>query len=455
MRGYVEELVPWFNGKYSAAQLNSYLDELEKTDLFKESLNFKTSLPNAVLNAARELGFKTDDTNELKLGFMETIVSQRNGARWSTSHLLQQNLKNGKLISNAFVQKIVMDFENKNAKGVFYEKFGKIHYIQPKKGVILASGAIGTPKILLLSGIGPQDHLQKLKIPVIKNLPVGNNLMDHVTTGLDLILLSKPLDFNLANFSSPISAWNYFIHGTGPWTFVGCEAIAILNTCNMIIKDKIEYCNKNSNLPDLQLMIMPTGISADSGVYLRKTLGISDLTWDYYFQKIINMNSISILPVVLHPKSVGYMQLYSSNPSDLPLIQPNYFSHPDDVKVIINGINLIKQLINTSSMKKLGAHLNTNLLPGCMYTEFDTPDYWECYIKHLTLSSYHPAGTCQMGDPLKNTTVVDFNFKVSGINNLYVADASLFPTMPSGNINTAVLLLAKIFSTNLIVNEMK
>lgn len=454
LRNYANEIVTWFEGKYSSSQINQVIDEIEKYDLLKEPLKFKTELADTILNAAKELGFRVGDLNDIKIGFMETIVNQKDGARWSTSNTLSQHRymnKNIKIISNALVEKLVIDSVEKKVNGLIFEKFSEIYQVAAKKGVILTAGAIGTPKILLLSGIGPQKDLKELDIPVVQNLPVGENLMDHVTTGLDLILVSKELNFNLQNFTSPLSALEYFSLGKGSWTSVGCEVVAILNTCDMKMENFNNFCEKD-NLPDLQLMVMPTGLSNDGGVYLRKILGLNDPVWEDYFENLIGKNVISILPVVLHPKSKGHIKLSSKDPKHLPIIHPNYFSHQDDINVIVKGIQLIKQLINTKSAKNIGASLNKKLFPGCVYTKFDTPSYWECYAKQLTLSSFHPAGTCKMGDLKNNSTVVDFNFKVLGIDNLFVADASLFPAMPSGNINTAVALLAKLFVKQLITD---
>lgn len=163
---------------------------------------------------------------------------------------------------------------------------------------------------------------------MILNLPVGKNLQDHVTTGLDLILLNQSLPLSLCAMASPVSMLKYFLFRQGPWTFPGCEAVAVVHT---------NLSNHEVDPPDLQLMVLPTGISVDGCVHLRKALGISDTLWNEYFSPLLGQPVVSLMPVLLHPKSVGEVLLRSSNPEDPPLIQPNYLTHPQDVETLYHG----------------------------------------------------------------------------------------------------------------------
>lgn len=450
MRSYTDEIAQWLNTKYSISELDRYLEELEENDLPFEKLKFKTPLSSAILQAAVESGFTMNDKE--KTGFTVPLVNQKNGARWSTSHTLMQSYfgnPNSKVLSNAFVEKIVINPNTQTAESVTFERFGIVSTVSAKKGIILTPGAIGTPKLLLLSGIGPKQHLERMGINVIKDLPVGENLIDHVTTGLDLVLLNKSINFGISDLMNPMNAWYYLTKGSGLWTTSGCEALAILNTQEKKSNDS-DFFNA---LPDLQLMVLPVGISTDHGTHLRNAIGITDHVWDSYFSKILLKNAVTILPIVLHPKSKGTVRLSSNNPLDLPLIDPKYFSNDEDVETILRGINVIKKLLETKAMSDLGASLNRNHFPGCESYAFDSRDYWICYVKHLTLTTYHPAGTCRMGSKDDVSAVVDYDFRVKGMKNLFVADASLFPTLPSGNINSAVALLAKIFSDRILMHN--
>lgn len=202
---------------------------------------------------------------------------------------------------------------------------------------------------------------------------------------------------------------------------------------------------KSSGRPDLQFMVMPLGITEDDGFHLRKLIGISDHVWSDFFSKI-KQPTITILPVLLHPNSKGTVRLASTDPLTTPLIDPQYLTDPDDISTLISGIEIIKSLINTDEFKALGARLNTNVFPGCEHFIFDTKEYWECYIRYLTITSYHPVGTCKMGPVKDLSTVVDFDFQVKGTNKLFVVDGSILPSLPSGNVNAAILMMAEMAS---------
>ncbi|KAL1505734.1 hypothetical protein ABEB36_005229 [Hypothenemus hampei] len=445
VRGHKQDFDLWFIDKkdYRYSDILMYFKELENFQqemkygkpVFISNLTFTTWLPSVILKAARSLGFNIIDENlNSNLGFNMPKANLYKGSRWTAATNLR-NTKNSNLFikTSSFVEKVLLK-SNFEAKGVKYNFLGKKRYSFARKAVILSAGVIGTPKILMLSGFGPKHHLETLNIPVAKDLPVGNNLQDHITTGFDLVLLSKALNLGLNNMLSPFSALEYFVNGTGPWTTTGCEAMGfshIQNTLNELHR------------PDLQFMVMPLGIGEDKGYYLRKLFGISDSLWSDYFSKIQN-KTITILPILLHPKSVGTVRLQTKDPFDQPLIDPQYLSHKEDVNVLIKGIEIIKALVETKEFRSIGAKFNKEIFPGCENHPFDSKEYWECYIRHLTITSYHPIGTCKMGNNDDHSTVVNFNFQVKGTNKLYIADGSVLPSLPTGNPNAAIMLIAKM-----------
>ncbi|XP_071865890.1 alcohol dehydrogenase [acceptor] isoform X1 [Bombus fervidus] len=391
-------------------------------------LGWNTGLADIILKGLQELHQDIGNINDnLKTGFMKTQLSMENGKRWSTDKLLYEYLKTKlSIITHAHVEKVLM--ESNRAIGVQFIALNKTFRAISKRGVILCAGAIGTPKLLMLSGIGPKKHLENLKINVINDLPVGQHLVDHVLTGIDLIMLNTSIGLSMASTLNPISALNYFFFGKGPWTFSGVEVLGTFHSST--------HKNK-SNIPDLQIMVMPLGLSRDNGVVLKEAMGISEKVYKEYFAPNSYKNTITIAPVLLHPKSKGEIKLSSNNSLDPPLIDPKYLSNKDDIATLIDGLQFVKKLIETNAMKSVGATIYKKHYPGCENEIFDSTKYWECYIQHLTLTSYHPAGTCRIGD------VVDEMFKVYGTKNLYVVDASVFPVLPSGNINAAVIMIAE------------
>lgn len=443
VRGNLKQYVNWFNNTYSHNYIKKQFEQLEQKWLPTSDLKFKSLLSDGVLNAARQLGFNVGNLNDdVPFGFMAPQVNQKQGARSNTPHNLA-NIMYKNIFPSMLVEKLLID-DNKNVKGVMYNHFGQKYEVKARKGVILAAGVMGSPKILMLSGIGVKKDLEQLGIKAIVDLPVGKNLQDHVSTGLDLVLFNHSLKFVVTDLLNPLNAYDYFMNGKGPWTTPGCEGVALVN---------LGLNNDTHKLADIAFMVLPVGLTFDMGIQSRYLFPIDQKLWESYFMKNINKHSTTILPILAHPKSRGYVKLNSLNVYDQILIHPNYYSEREDVGTMIKGIQLLKDLVKTKAMKELGAYMNTDPIPGCNDKEFDSIPYWECYIRHITLTTFHPVGTCKMG-PLNNQlSVVGTDFKVKGFNNLYVVDGSVIPTIPSGNINAAVALMANIFIDNEILSR--
>lgn len=425
-RGNISHYAQWFHGKYTEGYIRKQFEYIENNIVYLDEMQYESCLTTAMLSAAAELGYHELGT-EFQRGFMKSRLSQRDGKRWSTSdHLDLSKL----VLTNALVEKLII--EDDIAKGIVFQHLGQRKTIYVRKGVILSAGAYNTPKILQLSGIGPLKLLKSLKIPVLKNLPVGENLQDHVTTGLDLVLFNKSLSIGANDILNPIHMYQYFIHGKGPLTSPGCEVVGVLST-------------RNEATPELQFMVLPVGISSDRGSHLRKSVGVKDDVWENYFVKAFDKYTASILPIILHPKSKGTVFIYSKDPMKPPLIDPKYLSNEDDRKTLIKGLKFVLKFVHTKSMKSIGAYINPTPFPGCENHTMFTDAYWECYIRHLTLPSYHPVGTCSMGLPESKNSVIDTSFRLIGLKSLYIVDASVLPTLPSGNINAAISMMANLF----------
>ncbi|XP_037039112.1 glucose dehydrogenase [FAD, quinone]-like [Bradysia coprophila] len=431
--GNPEDYRGWFSS------LEEYNYERDILPYFRESemdhqptiLQHKTKLADAFLNATKEYGY---DGN-----FQIPTLTQRNGKRWTMAHENHQNgPRNHHLVLHAFVMHLTFDRTSRNrVTGLVYEKNGFEFEVLATKAVILSAGTIGTPLILLSSGIGPQKDLVNASAAFRKDLPVGMNLQDHVTTGVDLILLNDTLGLRPWEVFTFESIYRYLYKGEGPLTMNGCEVIGFMNT------------TKSSAVWDLGFMVLPIGPSADAGMHFKQILNIKESTWNQYFNPLTSQQTVSILPIVLHPKSRGQVTLKD----DVILIDPKYLSHDDDVDVIVKGIRILEQLIQMPSMKRLGAEINPKPFPGCEDFTFASNNYWQCYVRHLTLTAFHPVGTCRMGASDDATSVVNRDFQVIGIENLFVVDASVMPNLPSGNPNAVVAMLAKKFLSIFLQNH--
>lgn len=426
VRGNISHYINWFHGKHSEDYIKEQFEFLEKNILHLNYIQYQSELAEAVLEAAKELNYDIIDIDH-KLGFKKSLVSQKNGKRWCTS----DNLDIYKhVITNALVEKVI--FNGNTAQGISFLLSGRKSKVYARKGVILSTGSINTPKILQLSGIGPEKLLKSLGIPVVINLPVGKNLQDHISTGFDFLIFNKSMSISALDMINPFHVLQYLISGKGPWTTPGCEVIGFLST-------------KNQLDPDLQFMVLPVGLSSDRGSLLRHNVNIKDEVFAKYFSKTFDSYVSTILPVLLHPKSRGHVFINSRDPKSKPLIDPNYLSYKEDRDTLINGLKLVIKFVNTKAIQDVGGYINKNHFPGCEHFEIFSDSYFDCYIRHITLTIYHPVGTCAMGLPDSKDTVVDTSFAVLGVNKLYVADASVLPTLPSGNINAAVAMMASVF----------
>lgn len=408
--------------------LDAFMEGFEDVEGVNE-LSFMTDLSGAFIKAAEEAGLE-------KNLFFRPNVSVSNGKRWTSSHTyLRQSRVGHETVFNALVIKII--FEDRRATGILLSKAGRHVQVMATKGIILAAGTIGSAKILLQSGVGPKEHLDKVGIKQVVDLKVGENLQDHITTGMDLVLLSKRLPLQVWNLLNPINIGRYlFASGrNSSIAFGGCECLG--------------FVNLGSNFTHtLGFMVLPVGITFDAGYHLHTLMNLRDDVWNSYFQPLVDKGeqSVTILPILLHPESKGFIKLRDTNPHSSPVIQPNYLTEQKDIQTLITGLKILQQMVDQSAMRTLGAELNPKPFPGCEQHPFGSDSYWECYIRALTLTIYHPVGTCRMGSPGDPDAVVsNEDFKVHHLDNLYVVDGSIMPNLPSGNPNAAVIALAKHF----------
>ena len=155
------------------------------------------------------------------------------------------------------------------------------------------------------------------------------------------------------------------------------------------------------------------------------------------------MDGFLIHSVMLHPKSKGTIRLRSRDPFESPNIEPNYLSHEDDVKTLIEGIRLSKKLAGTSALQTVSAKMRKVLHANCTEAVYESDEYWECFIRHMATTLYHPTSTCKMGASDDQSAVVDPQLRVRGVEGLRVVDASVMPMITSGNTNAPTIMIAE------------
>ncbi|XP_014247172.1 glucose dehydrogenase [FAD, quinone] [Cimex lectularius] len=399
---------------------------------------WRTPLVLAFLQAGEELGYPNRDINGAQqTGFMIAQGTIRRGSRCSTTKAFLRPVRqrrNLHIAMNAHVTKILINGK-KRAYGVQFVRDGIRQAALVRKEVIVSAGAINSPQILMLSGVGPGQHLHNLGIPVIKDLPVGENLQDHVGMAGLTFITEKPVAIVQDRLKAVPVTLEYVVREKGPMTTLGgVEGLGFVNT---------KFANHSEDYPDIQFHMAPASINSDSGVRVRKILGLTDYVYDKMFRPINNKDSWTIIPLLLRPKSRGWVKLRSSNPFHYPIVNPNYFHHPQDIQTLTEGVKLALRVANGKAFKQFRSRLHRIPVPGCQWYPFGSDKYWECAIRHFTMTIYHPVGTCKMGPAHDPEAVVDPRLRVHGLGNLRVIDASIMPTIVSGNTNAPTIMIGE------------
>lgn len=358
--------------------------------------------------AGRELGYNITDYNgEAQDGFNKIQFNIRNGIRSSSALEFFKSIRNNLHISTES-HVTNLHLVKRKAVGVNFIKNGRKRYVRANKEIILSAGSINSPQILMLSGIGPREHLEQLGIPVVNDLPVGSNLQDHQQVSL-CTNITKPVSLT-EDYRGGI--WNtikYKLFGTGPQAIAGSDGSAFLH---------LDENSRGKTYPAIQLVLFSALLNKDLFNY-------NDHVAAEVLPKSTNDHGFCVLVALTHPRARGTIRLKSTDPFDYPLIDPRYFHDRRDILDMIGGIRIWEKLMETSMFKELGVDINFMKKSFCSQHPFRSDDYWECIIRHLAFTQFHPTSTCKMGPVHEKDTVVDPNLRVKGIEGLRVVDASI------------------------------
>ncbi len=366
--------------------------------------------------SAQQAGFPLNDdfNGEDQEGIGYYQVTQINGQRCSAAKaFLTPNLHRTNLtvMTNAHVQNIIIDTGSKTANGVCYKRKGKTYSISASKEVLLSAGTFNSPQILMLSGVGPKEELTEHNIPLIQELKgVGKNLQDHP----DAIVVTHHNRSDLLALRPKAIWWaikqslKYF---RSPNKRSGILTSAVAESGGFIKSDS------NLTRPNIQLHFIPAAFE-DHGRNLKMLLNYG----------------VSLHTCLLRPKSRGSITLYGNNPNLHPKITLNMLDHDDDKKDMIQAVKISRSIL---SQQPLGCNNGDEIFPGI---ETQSDDDILTFLKNSANTIYHPIGTCKMGND--EDAVVDSQLNVHGIKNLRVIDASIMPTLISGNTNAPTIMIA-------------
>jgi choline dehydrogenase len=204
-----------------------------------------------------------------------------------------------------------------------------------------------------------------------------------------------------------------------------------------------KYGNQSDDWPDIEFMLTSTSTNSDGGTAARKAHCLKDEFYNEYLGDLNSKDVFGVFPMMLRPKSRGRILLRNKNPHVYPLIYHNYLSHPDDIRVLREGVKAAVAVGETTSMKRFGSRFHARPVPGCKHLEQFTDEYWECVVRQYTMTIYHMSGTAKMGPESDPLAVVDSKLRVYGIKGLRVIDASIMPEITSGNINAPVIMIGE------------
>ena len=383
----------------------------------------KDPIYDAWIEAANDMGLPvTDDYNGPQpIGFSKGQYTIRNGRRSSSANAYLRPVKdrpNLTVRTRAHATGILMD--GTTAKGVEYLRRGKTVTVKADAEVILCGGVFNTPQLLMLSGIGPAAHLKEFGINCLSNLPVGQNLQDHLVASNFWTRPNNTSKFreDLRYDRVAISMIRAYLFGTGPGT------------------------------------IVPGGMHA----FLKSAPGVEAADWEFLFRGTpLNANpwfpgikkkfedGYAIRCGIVHPKSRGEVRLRSINPLDPLVLDFNFLSHPDDIVSLRNGLKVARECANHSA---LAPYRGRELTPG---PEITSDADLDKFIRDTVVTIEHPASTCPMGTGAD--CVLDPDMKVRGIDRLRVVDGSAMPDLTSAHINSTIMMMAEKASDMILGRE--
>ncbi len=404
-----DDVLPYFIKSENNQRINNEFHG-NSGPLFVSDLKHHNTLTDTFLKACVQQGYdQTDDFNGAKQqGFGQYQVTQNNGSRNSSAQAYLSPVKgrdNLTIWTKSYCQKVMI--ENNQAQGVEVIKSGKLNKVYANKEVLLSGGALNSPHLLMLSGIGDAQDLESHNIKVKHDLKgVGKNLQDH----LDICLVQAcNQNITYDKISEIKTGLQYYLFKEGPGTSNVAESGGFLDI-------NPSTAGTQGQWPDLQFHFVPA-ILDDHG------------------RNRIEGNGYTLHMCYLRPESRGHLQLSSNDPMQPIKIFANYLSEPNDLAQMKKGFEIQREIFSNTAFDEFR---DSEIFPG---EKVQSDAEIEAFIRNKAESIYHPVGTCKMGHD--ESAVVDDHLKVHGVKNLRVIDASIMPHLVSGNTNAPTIMIAE------------
>lgn len=359
--------------------------------------------------SANDIPINVDLNGKQIDGLGLTQATQRNGWRASSARAFidpVRHRKNLTVLTHATAQRLL--FEDAAVVGIEVVHRNVARMLKVRKEVVVSAGAIASPQLLMLSGIGDPEHLRKFDIPVVADNPsVGQNLQDHAGISLTYTVTIPTFNNEMALWKQIIHGANWLFRGRGPGSTPDAHVVGFFRS------------NPAEDIPDIQLHFTPAGYSlAGEGGEL-----------------VLKESSFTIVLSVCRPRSSGFITLRSAAPSAAPMIHHRLLGDETDVARMASGIDIVRKICATAPLDKVVVRS-----VGPDFSRLDT-DQLKDYVRAHARDIAHPSGTCRMGSDA--AAVVTPDLRVRGVRGVRVADAAIMPSVPSGNLNAPCMMIGE------------
>jgi choline dehydrogenase len=407
--GFPQDFASWAQWAGPAWSWDRVRAALDRVSVAVEPQRSPHPLTEAFLEAVRECGYRVDSTGWPGTdGFTRTLVTQRRGRRHSSADAYLRPARrraNLEVLTDTLVTRVLID--RGRAHGVEVLRRGRTERIGATGEVVLAAGAINSPQLLLLSGIGDPDHLRTVGIePLVELRGVGEHLLDHLVAGI----VAQTDEPTLRHATSPQAALAYLARRRGPLSSNVAEAYGFVRSDPAL------------ELADLEIIWAPVA-------YLEQGL------------RPVDVDGITVGAILLEPRSHGRVRLASADPRAKPLIDPRYLSDEAGVDLarLAEGLARCEELLQAPSLRR---HWTGKYIVPELHADEDLTERRRRTIVDYAHTLYHPTSTCRMGT--SENAVVDAELRVRGVEGLRVVDASVMPTIPHGHTNAATLAIGEL-----------